>query len=528
MTQKSEGLSLKFISKHEARINYKGESLSWNIFPYFKGNNVLTYDIFEQINDYLKQAPEEQQKNLFEVYKKIHALLELPTQNLDNDLKKLVAELFSHTDIYAVKNWIDIKANIVVPAVIEEIYQDTDENTGNRNRTYIKEDYRWLIALSTLLRLMTPVWGEYISKTNKEKGNNFKEYYAASLLESSNIYHSIPMEKLRLFVNENIPKERSKTSATMAALSEEDFPEWLNRIVIVRKLCIEDIRGLSSDNHLIKVIFQYVRHQIRTLDSKFFGIIKEKFTIESNNSSDDNNNLSKIEGYKIRQEVAAGDIAVIRVSLMDPHAVARKLCPTIDLKLVDEAISIVKPLENEIISRSQKALVQYIFKPICPTSGILLLKKVDLVRNMGVALAVLWNAGWYDIAALMTAIEIPNDEYLSLGFSGVRARITKAQHEKLEYLYPYTRRPQGKQRIIKNQSPAVAEIERLNEDFTRNDWKLVIPQHWFDSVKLNYRTSRYSAPADIRIKIADFVIALAEREFPFAQHKDEFENKIVF
>src|SRR5690606_26855051 len=203
-------------------------------------------------------------------------------------------------------------------------------------------------------------------------------------------------------------------------------------------------------------------------------------------------------------------------------------CPTIDLKLVDEAISIVKPLENEIISRSQKALVQYIFKPVCPTSGILLLKKVDLVRNMGVALALLWNAGWYDIAALMPAIEIPNDEYLSLGFSGVRARITKAQHEKLEYLYPYTRRPQGKQRIIKNQSPAVAEIERLNEDFIRNDWKLMIPQHWFDSVKLNYRTSRYSAPADIRIKIADFVIALAEREFPFAQHKDEFENKIVF
>lgn len=521
MSDKANQLVIRFVSKHEAQVLFGDEMISWNIFPYFKGSNTLTHDIFEQINDYLKQVSKDKQKKIFNCYKGIFSLLETPTSSLDNDLKKLVAELYNNIDLNDIKNWIDIKANIVIPTKLEEIYQDTDENTGNRNRTYIKEDYRWLLALSVALRLMLPVWGEYISRTHKEKGNNFKEYYAAALLELSNIQNSIPMTKLKLFVIENIPKDRAITSALMAAFSAEDFPDWLGRLVIVRKLCLEDIRGVNTKYHLIEVIFQYIKHRIRTVDSNFFGIIKEKFTPESNNTSDDNNNLSKIEGYKIRQEIAAGDVALIRKSLSDPYDVARKLAPDIDLKLVDEAIKIVSPLENIIIEKAQKTLLQFVLRPVCPPSGVLLLKKVDLVRNMGVALAVLWNAGWYDIALLMTALEIPNDEYLSISFTGNRTRITKAQMDKIDYLYPYTKRPQGKQRVVKFTNVAVAEIEKLNEVFIKNDWKLLVPQSWLNKSNLTYKLNKHTAPADLRNILADFVIALAENERPFSKHKDK-------
>lgn len=528
MTQQSEFLRFKFISKHEATISYGSESLSWNIFPYFKGSKVLTYDIFEQINDYLKQSNKQTQSDLFEVYKRIHALLELPTPNLDIDLRKLVSELYSKLNFDDVKNWIDIKANIIIPSDLHEVYEVTDENTGNRNRTYIKEDYRWLITLSVALRLMLPIWGEYITKTHKEKGNNFKEYYAASLLDSSYIATSLPMIKLKNFVIENIPKEKTITSALMAAFSAEDFPEWLSRLVIVRKICLEDIRGMDINSHLIKVVFQYVKHQIRTVDSKFLGIIKEKFTTESNNTGDDTNNLSKIEGYKIRQEIAAGDVALIRMSLNDPHYVASKLCPGITKKIVDEGIRAARVLENEFIHKQQRTLLQYIFKPICPPAGLLLLNKVDLVRNMGVGLALLWNAGWYEIAALMTGIEVPNDEFLSIGFSGVRARITKVQQDRLDKLYPYTRRPQGKQRIVKNQNVAALDVERLFDSFIKNDWKLIIPQMWLDKVELDMRVSKYVAPADIRIKLAEFMIAIADKELPFSIHKNEYKEQSGF
>ena len=521
MSNPNGDLKLVLISRQEAQTQFKGESISWNVFPYFKGNSSVDYDIFEQINLYLKQLPVQTQENIFQCHKKIAKLLETPSVTLDKDLRGLVKILLDNIDIHQVKYWVDLLAPISVPTVLEDVFVDSDENTGNRNRTYIKEDYRWLVAASIILRLCTPIWGTYIANTNKEKGNNFKEYFAAELLLDSYINDSIPLQKLRLFVIENIPKDKSMISATLAAFSEEDFPEWIARLVIIKKLAMEDLRGHNNDSHLIKVIFQFIKQKLKNVDNSFYGSIKEKFETETSSTGDDTNNLSKIEGYKIRQELSAGDVALIRVSLRDPMRIAERLSPGIDSKMVFESIESVKVLENSIIQKAQKALLQYVFKPVSPPSGILLLNKVDLVRNIGVMQAILWRAGWYELAALSSAIKIVNNEFLNLSFTGVRSRITKQQTDRLDYLYPYTKRPQGKQKIVKNQNVAIQEIERLTDSFISNDWKLTIPQQWINEANIPMKVSRYSAPADIRVRIADFVIAIAEHQYPFAKHKSE-------
>lgn len=525
MPNADDGLKIVLVSRHEAQTRFKGESISWNVFPYFKGNNALEYDLFEQVNLFIQQIPIQNQERIFHCYKKIANLLETPSITLDRDLRVLVGELINNNiDLNQIKNWVDLLAPIAVPTVLEEIYVETDENTGNRNRTYIKEDYRWLVALCIAFRFITPIWGNYIASTSKEKGNNFKEYYAAELLLDSYLNDSIPMQKLRMFVIENIPKDRSMISAVLAAFSEEDLPEWFTRLVVIKKLSIEDIRGNNNDSHLIKVIFQFIKQKLKNADNSFYGNIKEKFETESSTSGDDTNNLSKIEGYKIRQELSAGDVALIRVSLRDPYRIAKRLCPNIDSNLIEESIASVKVLENHIIEKTQKAILQYVFKPICSPSGILLLDKIDLVRNIGVIQAILWHSGWHEIAAICSGIKIENSEFLNLSFSGVRSRITKQQTDKLDYLYPYTKRPQGKQKIIKNQNVAIQEIERLSDSFIANDWKLNIPQRWINEAQLTMKHSRYTVPADIRVRVADFVIAIAEHQYPFAKHRSEITS----
>lgn len=520
MSIDKNGLRLVVINKNEAHVCFGKEHTSWNVFPYFKGTSGFDYDVFEQVNDYIQTIDRSQQEIIYAAYKSIYDLLEYPPQDLDQKLRDLVTDFINLLDLSRIKNWIDLKANVVVPTGIDENYVPTDENTGNRDRTYIREDYKWLVALSVLLRFVTPIWGEYIGKTSREKGNNFKEYYAADLIKNSYIMKSEPMQKLKTFVLENIPVEKPLLSTTLAAFSEEDFPEWVVRLVVVKKLAIEDIRGLNNDSHLIKVIFQFVRQRLRNIDSSFYGPIKEKFREESSSSGDDTNNLSKIEGYKIRQELSAGDIAFIRKSLSDPMTVALKLNPAIDEKMILDSIRSVKRLERVSLEKAQRALLQYVMKPVISPQGLFLLKKLQLVDMLGVAQAVLWNAEWYDMASLMTAVRIKNDDYMSVSPTGVRSRITKAQIEKLDYLYPYTKRPQGKQKIVRNQNVAISEIERLNDNFLDSDWRLCIPQVWINRAKLEHKAARYTTPFDLRIRLADFVIAIAENRLPFDTSQD--------
>lgn len=515
MSSQTKQLKLVFLNKSEAQTTFGEDKISWNVFPYFKGNSSIEYDVFKEVNDYIETLPLKRQEALFTFYREIYELIEYPKITFDYDLRIKVAQFLSLIDLNDIKNWIDLKAHIIIPSVLEEFYVESDENSGNRNRTYIREDYKWLIAMAIYLRFMTPIWGEYIARTAKEKGNNFKEFYAAELIEDSAIQDSIPMQKLKLFVLENIPVEKPLLSSTLAAFSEEDFPSWVLRLVLVKKLAVEDIRGLNNDSHLIKVIFQFIRQRLRNVDNSFYGEIKGKFQEEGATTGDDTNNLSKIEGYKIRQELSSGDVAFIRYSLKDPMVVARKLNPNISEDLVFQAIESTKALEQVVIDRAQRAFLQYVFRPIVSPSGMMLLNKIDLIRNLGVAQAVLWQAGWFDIAALMTGIRIDTDDYMNIAYSGVRSRITKAQTDKLDYLYPYTKRLQGKQKIAKNQNVAMIEIERLNDDFIGFDWKLCIPQVWIEKANLPIKSTRYSVPLDIRVKIADFVISIAENKYPF-------------
>src|SRR5690606_1175071 len=155
--------------------------------------------------------------------------------------------------------------------------------------------------------------------------------------------------------------------------------------------------------------------------------------------------------------------------------------------------------------------------------GLLLLYKLQLVQCLGVAQAVLWHAGWYDIALLMTGIRIPNDDYLSIGMTGTKSRITKTQLEKLDQLFPYTRRLSGKNKDQKGINVAAQEIEKISELFTGNDWKLTVPQEWLTQANLNIKASRYTIPSDIRIRIADFIIAIAQYDLPFEKNKSQLE-----
>lgn len=499
----------------EVYLEHGSESIAWNIALFDKMSFSGEFDIFEQINGYWAHLPPAEQDKIFIVYKRIRDVFDAvwETNELTKQLYVLVKELYTHHELENIKHWKDFYSNLMLPDGLREAFKESHETPGTRERTYLKEDYHWLVTLSIALRAMIPIWGEFIARTKKDTGTTFKEYYAFQLMVHANIYRSEPMERLKVYVEHSLPLDKSKSAAILGGLSSEDFPLWVLALVVVRRLSVGDVRGIDPNSSLVTFIYKYIGQKVKGHDNSFIGMVKDK-PFEGHGQEGENN-LSRLEGYKVKQEIPAGDIAIIGYYAQDIEALAKRICPDIDLNLVQQSELSVQALMHEQIWTPQIAVMQWVLKQqqAIPPRGLQHLSKTSVLRCMAVTQALLWHRKHYELAALLSAVEQSNTDEQQLGGTDSRARISKDQMEVLEQLFPYSRRPTGKQKAPKRPNPASETIDNVASLFSEHDWKLTLPAEWVAQVTGNRNNRRYAVPHDIKIKLATLTIAVAQRTF---------------
>jgi hypothetical protein len=131
---------------------------------------------------------------------------------------------------------------------------------------------------------------------------------------------------------------------------------------------------------------------------------------------------------------------------------------------------------------------------------------------MAVAQAALWHKGYFELAGLVSAAEETNNDALRVDFDS-RARIKKEQLEILDALYPYSKRSSGKQKTAKRTNPAAESIDLVSNLFVERNWRLTIPDSWIAQLYGNKNNRRTVVSHDIKIKLADLAISLAQRSF---------------
>lgn len=512
-------------AKTAARMTHKGEVLEWNVSVIDKtGRANAEFDIFAQLNGYWRSLPVATQDKIFAVYvhiKDIFTSVFGSSDQLTAALYEPVAELLSYHDIKEMRHYLDFHETLYIPDSVKEDFRESPDKPGTRDRTYTREDYRWLLAMTISLRSMVPVWGEFIHRTEKEHGATYKEYHAVRLLERSAIVTQMqpfangikhPMEKLRLFVESSLPPDKSRAAAIIGGLSSEDFPFWILSLVIVRRLTVGDIVGSDPQASLVPFIYKYIQGKVKGHDNNFIGMVKEK-TIEGQGQESENN-LSKLEGYKIKQEIPAGDIAIIRHAITAPHRLAQAVIADIDLSLVDLSLASVQALQHEQIQKPQITLLQCVMKTAIPTRGWPHMEKQWVIQGLGVAQAILWWRGYFELAGLLTAIARTGNEAMSLMDTGQRKRIPKEMIEELSLLYPFPRRFGGKSKPGKTPaSPAHVAIELLEEEFSAYDsWRLTLPSAWIAQLTGNPNDPWYVVGSEIKTKLAQLFIALAKNQ----------------
>lgn len=522
----------------QAIMSHSDQKLVWDVTAFDKSNFEVDFDMFEYVNQYWARLPMAEQDAIFDIYLKISEILSTKVNTTLGSTMRIsamvnwVGELYKIHDLERIEKWITLYSDIKFPSWLKTSYAEMDLGYGSRAQTYLREDYIKLICLAFALRLMIPVWGEFIGRTKHETDTSRKEYRAYHLLVKSWLFESEAMEKLRVYVERIVPGEKQK-SAIIDGLSSEEFPTWLLAVALIRKICISDIRGIFPDPilsasgvlveppTLVTYIFNHIRERIKHNSNNFSGNVVNKDP-ENNNGVSPDQEISRFESYKIKQEISPGDEVAFSVELLDPYRAANIIQPGIDMKFVEQCIQ--SRLDNDHrIYDPQFTLLQWVMKPlISPTGMYMVEKEIEFggqtkklyLQALAVAEAVLWVRGHHLFAGLINAELRPSEYAYSSASSTTSARISKELNDEINRLYPYTRKnTTAKTRPARSMNPAYVSIDLMAEQFAKVDWLLNMDDARVAVITGNPRVRKISCPHDMKILLTELVADIGRRGF---------------
>ena len=164
----------------EVKLTHGDESINFSASCFGRGNFDQGYGVFDHLNKYWETFSKEEQAHIFSIYRDITMLFSavISRTELTIELNKKVVELVDFHDFDRAYQWVLFESDIAVPMNFDPEYVHSVDRQGSREQTYIRSDYTKLIALALVLRILVPIWGEFIARTRQESGTTFKEYYA--------------------------------------------------------------------------------------------------------------------------------------------------------------------------------------------------------------------------------------------------------------------------------------------------------------------------------------------------------------
>lgn len=498
----------------EVVIEHKGVSVSFTISVFGKASfNPTDFDVFEYINAYWENLPEEAQDSIFEIYKKIDLGFDNTMMNqteLFDYLCTLCAELLTYHDLDLVKDFLSFKANIKIPNVFEQEYKHSIDNNTSREKTYLLNDYVKLLSLAVALKSMIPIWGEYINSIRTQVGNNFKEFYAFQLLNKSNIIHSLPMEKLKFYIEHIVADDKFDPNNSLNSISSEDFGYWLLSILCIKRLCIGDIRGLETKANLITLLYKFIIQRTNNDDANFENIVREKRT--DDNSTDAENKISTLERYKIKTNISLGSIVELEYSMKDIVAVANRVTTQLDPNILARSLTTCQILNNSELLDPQTVLLRWVFKSVISPRGLMYLPKPTIVNALGALEAILWSQGYKYLAILATSHAVFSDREMVVSPVDSKMRVPEEYSERLSKIYPFTKNNLNKKTGPKVINLAAKSIDQLTDNLMMYSWKPSCSDEMLQEV---FGTISRKTPIkpDIKLDLTKLVIDIGERNW---------------
>lgn len=509
---------LNTTSAPEVVLSHKGENLTFSVSCFGRRNLDQGFNIFEHINKYWESLTPADQDFIFDLYREISYLFQnvWDRSALTLQLNKKVVALLNFHNFDMVYDWVVLKSDIIIPSTFETEYNHSVDRQGSRDQTYIRSDYTKLITVTLILRSIVPVWGTFIAHTRQETGTIYKELYAFSLLTHSDLLKTESFNKLRVFIDRTVGPHRYNPSSIIDGISSEDYPNWMLALVVIRRLCVGDIRGLDPRANLVTFIHKFITSRMNGTDISADNMVKPKSYDDA--SSDMDLKLSSLERYKIKHDISIGSIMELMHSLSDLRSVAQRLAFDMTDELFNDSIESAQKLVGKRLLNPQITLMRWIMKPVISPRGIMYLSKDlsdgsnDIIVNaLGITQAVLIARGHPFLGLLATSYANIHELDPTVGIIGSKVHIPKDMVAELDKLYPYHRMVGGKKSNQKPVNLVIKAIENMYDDLSMFSWTMSASDLMIESIMGKTNTRRITIPGDIKVQLARLVIEIGKQ-----------------
>lgn len=490
--------------------SHDGQSIEWNASNYDQPNLSEPDGLFRDINGYWESLPKSRQDVIFGCYVKIKEYLDTiaDTNRLIEKVKAEVKILYEYQPYDEFRYWIDNKANLVKPHTLRDEY--SSEHPAEM--TYLRKHYNDLMIFALQLRPMVPIWAEFIRVIKVNTSFN-RERLSVRLLGLTNILESEPATMLRTHVellkNKDSDKHKMPLSALVDSIGSEDLGEWLYCLVVVRRAALGELSKTDTNVNIISNIYKHVANQLGQLDRnrRFGGRISEKHNDRDSGEGEDN--VSRAESYKAKEEITAGTIIDITIYLEDNHRVAKQIDETVDIELLERCLRHgFQAFKNGTftLSQHQVLMTQWVLNKVVPARVLEYPDAEVLIGPLAVTQALLWHWGLPELAVLMFVKEGQRE----FGSTLAKSRVSKENTALLHQTHPYYRQTQGSERQ-RSDCVALTTIDRYSDLLGYSGWWPTGPAELIEAAKpLRTADGAIIIPSDIKNSLARFIIKNTE------------------
>lgn len=481
-------------------------------------------NVFQHLNHFLGSLDMNRQNQMFDLYKRIYTVFQNIMETGGDDveiiarkIRPLLGRIFALVPEDEVVKWTWLTLVPGYPVDIRDVF--TSDMPGSPERTYLTEDYRRLIPMAIVIRLAFPVIAEYIHTSRDELGKLHKESGAFTLLYDSWVYNSEPMRRLYVFVDHTVGSDKENDNAIMSGIGSQNFIEWVLAFLVIRRLMKVDIRG-NTQPSVVSTLYNAIDTRVKQIITGGRNIkIKKE---QKDTGTDPDNNYSILESFRTKEEMTTGDLSIFREYISrqikiattepvhPPTSLVGRLDQSIPRSLIQDCYNIQQKRKNYEYKPIQIILVMWLLSDYISPRVAPHLNKGNLIALIAIAQAYFVHKQMYDFAILAGSSYRLNINDSERPISEGASAIPKQMMVNFTDVFPFYK----KGGFDGGTSRTLTLLPQATIDEYVHSLKSyeIIPAMSKDMLKIlgvPTAPSVYTPPKTIRIKIAEFLMELA-------------------